>query len=167
MSKIILGIDPGPTYSAFALMDGETVINAGKIDNKELIRRLKGVSEYRFPIIDMLTGQRILDVAIESIVSYGAPVGRETFTTCYQIGRIMQVCDDLGVDYFLYPRQEYANAICGCKAKDATVRQALLVRLGGDKKGEPTYLLKGDGSDKRSAAALALYHMDKQKWSAK
>ena len=39
------------------------------------------------------------------------------------------------------------------------MRAALLTRFGGDKKGEPLELLKGS-TDKRSAFAVAVYHLD-------
>jgi hypothetical protein len=40
-----------------------------------------------------------------------------------------------------------------------------MTRFGGDKKGEPLHLLKGN-SDKRSAFAIAVYHADKRKFAA-
>jgi hypothetical protein len=92
------------------------------------------------------------------------PVGREVFETAYEIGRLMQWFDQFSIRYSLYPRQEYAHSICGTgKISDSILRQALLLRFGGDKKDEPLHQLKGS-SDLRSAYAVAVYHLDKKKW---
>ncbi len=144
---MILGIDPGPVESAFALVDEQyQVVAAGKVDIGRLIRGIRCAPPAQ--------------VVVESIQSYGMVVGRSVFDTCYVIGRIYQVCEDLGLPVTLYPRPEYTRRICGVgKINDAVVRQALCLRFGGDKKGEALYALKGN-SDKRSAFALAVYHID-------
>lgn len=146
---MIVGIDPGPSESAYCQIEGYDIKRAGKVDNEFLI--------------DLLYGLNPSHVAIESIQSYGMPVGREVFDTCYQIGRIIQKCVDGGIPYSLYPRPEYVRAICGVsKVSDSILRQSLLLRFGGDKKGEALHLLKG-ASDKRSAFAVAVYHLDKDR----
>ena len=152
---LILGIDPGPTESAYALIGQEIpggvsdlfrIHEAEKVPNKSLIGRLSVL--------------RPEHVAIESIQSYGMAVGRSVFDTCFMIGRLIQVCKDHNIPFTLYPRPEYTRRICGVgKINDAVLRQALLLRFGGDKKGEPLYALKGC-TDKRSAFAVAAYHVD-------
>ncbi len=145
---MILGIDPGPSETAYCLTSGYDIVKADKVGNSCFFEDFKEMAPAH--------------VAIESIQSYGMAVGQSVFQTCYQIGRIIQKCVDYGIPYTLYPRQEYARAICGtAKISDAILRQALLLRFGGDKKGEPLFLLKGN-SDKRSAFAVAAYHLDKQ-----
>lgn len=145
---MILGIDPGPTESAYCQTGGYEIIASDKLANDVLL--------------DTIEWHNVSHVAIESIQSYGMAVGRSVFETCYMVGRIIQKCIDQEIPYSLYPRQEYAKSICGTsKISDAILRQALLLRFGGDKKGEPLYLLKG-ASDKRSAYAVAVYHMDRQ-----
>lgn len=144
---MILGIDPGNKESAFALVDkGYVVAEADKIENhrlRDVVRQYTCISE----------------VVVESIQSYGMPVGREIFDTCLMIGRIQQVADDRNLPNYLYPRPEYARAICGTnKVKDSVLRQALELRFGGYNKGEPLHLLRG--TDKRSAFAVAVYHID-------
>lgn len=153
--KIIIGIDPGPTQTAYAIIDGRYgVVEADKIPNKDFIDML-----VYLPFRNDPTGN-IAHAAIESIQSYGMPVGKETFETCYMIGRIMECFDRNDTPYTLYPRPVYAKSICGVgKISDSVLRQALLLRFGGDKKGEPMYPLKGC-SDKRSAFAVAAYHLD-------
>lgn len=145
--SLVLGIDPGPVETAFALVDASyRVIRADKVPTDAVLEAIRtsppGV------------------VAIESIQSYGMAVGQSVFQTCYAIGRIQQRCKDHGVPFAMYPRPEYARRICGVgKISDAIVRQALCLRFGGDAKGEPLNLLKGN-SDKRSAFAVAVYHLD-------
>jgi len=158
---MIIGIDPGPRHSAYALIDSSGVVEeAGKVVNESLRSYLRR----------WLVNRDVEAVCIESIQSYGAPVGRETFETCYEIGRLLEICDNnFSVHQcpsFLYPRQEYANTICGVKANDAILRAALLTRFGGDKKGEPMHALKGS-TDLRSAFAIAVYHTDKTRWEAR
>jgi Holliday junction resolvasome RuvABC endonuclease subunit len=143
----VLGVDPGPRESAFALVsEGYVVLDAGTVGNDDLAALVRRTAPAA--------------VAVESIQSYGMPVGRETFETCYAVGRALQACADLGTPCFLYPRPEYARRLCGVgKVSDAVLRQALLLRFGGDRKGEPLHRLKGS-TDKRSAFAVAVYHRD-------
>jgi hypothetical protein len=143
----VLGIDPGPTESAYCLIDErQRVIAAGK----EAVEKIIGGLRTSPPA----------HVVIESIQSYGMPVGRSTFETCYVIGELIRACKDAGIPYTLIPRPEYTRRICGVgKINDAILRQALLLRFGGDKKGEPLEKLKGC-TDKRSAFAVAAYYVD-------
>lgn len=145
----ILGIDPGSAESAYCLTrPDQTIACAGKLPNGEFTCFLRG-----------LAGE-VSAVAIEGIQSYGMAVGREVFDTCYQIGRTLQVCEDMRIPITVYNRPEYAKAICGVgKVTDAVLRSSLMTRFGGDKRGEPLNLLKGC-SDKRSAFAVAIYHAD-------
>jgi hypothetical protein len=144
----VVGIDPGDTQSAYAVVDAHyEVVEADKVENEALALFLKCT------LVDT-------HVVVEGIQSYGMPVGRNVFDTCYQIGRILQICDDLGLPWTIYNRPEYTKAICGVqKISDSVLRQALLLRFGGDKKGEPLNKLKGS-TDKRSAFAIAAYHLD-------
>lgn len=144
----VVGIDPGDNQSAYAVVDANyEVVEADKVENEDLALFLK-----------CILGDT--HVVVEGIQSYGMPVGRNVFDTCYQIGRILQICDDLGLPWTIYNRPEYTKAICGVqKISDSVLRQALLLRFGGDKKGEPLNKLKGS-TDKRSAFAIAAYHLD-------
>lgn len=145
--NLVLGIDPGSTESAYCLVDhGFRITEAEKVPNPRLTA--------------MLWTWRGLDVAVESIQSYGMVVGRSVFDTCFMIGRVQEICSTLRMPCTLYPRPEYTRRICGVgKVNDAVLRQALLLRFGGDKKGEPLFALKGC-TDKRSAFAVAAYHID-------
>jgi len=155
---MIFGIDPGPVESAFAVVHKfprpYEILVAGKLPNEDLIRELKN------PILEW----GVFDVVVESIQSYGFVVGKSVFETCYMIGRIIQVCKDKSLQCNLYPRPEYARAIVGGqKVTDSLLRLALMNRFGGDKKGEPLNQLRGN-PDKRSAFAVAVYHLDRMKW---
>lgn len=144
----VLGIDPGPTESGYALVRSDyTIEYAAKVANAVLLDEV-------LPMLDCS------DVAIEEIQSFKKPVGRSIFRTCYQIGRILRDCELRKIKTTLYYRQEYARAICGTsQVSDAILRRSLLLRFGGDQKGEPLAALKGS-TDKRSAFAVAVYRLD-------
>lgn len=148
MSRLIVGIDPGPTQSAYCYIGLDyTIAAAAKVENRLLLGDL-----YAHPVSH---------VAIEGLACYGRPVGRETFETAYMVGRVLEMADSQGTPWTIYHRPEYANAIAGTgKVTDAVLRQALLLRFGDDCKGGPLYVLKG-ASDKRSAYAVAVYHLDR------
>lgn len=152
--NMYLGIDPGNEQTAYALVrEDYVVIEADKVDNRVFRAYLRGF-KFHHP-----------EVCIESIQSYGMTVGRTVFETCYEIGRIIETCERQNFIWRLYPRPEYARALIGgMKIKDSLIRQALITRFGGDKKGEPLHRLKGN-TDKRSAFAVAVYHIDKMRLS--
>jgi hypothetical protein len=150
---MILGIDPGHEQSAAVLVHDDYGIEwASKMDNALLLATLNPY--------------HVEAVALECLQSYGMPVGRETFETAYWIGRYWQAFEAKLVPVHLYPRPKIVRAITGSQCGDAALRAALLQRFGGDKKGEPLYPLKGQGSDKRSAYAVAVYHLDGAKLGA-
>lgn len=152
--SLLMGIDPGTTESGYAIIDEEySVRQAGKVPNEDL---LKLISPWPDLMVDT--------IIVESMQNYGQVFGKSSIETCYFIGRVIQVALSAGIPYFLYPRPEYARAICGCtKISDAILRQAILNRFGGDTKGEPLNLLRGN-SDKRSAFSVAVYHLDTLKY---
>lgn len=150
---LVMGIDPGPTHSAYAVVQEDySIVRACKLPNDEVREDLRSLFD---------RGE-VGHVAIEGIVCYGRPVGRETFETAYMVGEIQGMCRVADVPYTIYARPEYANAIAGCgKVTDAILYQALRLRFGGANKGEPLYALKGE-SDLRSAFAIAVYSLDCQ-----
>lgn len=150
---VVIGIDPGTNESGYAtILSDYSILDAGKITNEDLLGYVNARSST--PI----------ELVVESIQSYGHAMGKSTIETCYFIGRLLQVADEGGVPLTLYPRPEYARSICACmKVNDAIVRRSLISRFGGDKKGEPLEKLKGN-SDKRSAFAVAAYHLDLKRY---
>ena len=153
--NMIIGLDPGTTHTGYCLIDfSYKVKEAGKAENAR--------------VRDMLKQMPVSHAAIESLACYGMAVGREVFETAYQIGRFQEILESRCVPVALYAKPEYGPAIAGVrKVTDSVIRQSLLLRFGGDKKGEPLHLLRGD-SDRRSAFAVAAYHLDnlvRAKWA--
>lgn len=143
---LVMGVDPGPTMSAYVLIrDDYSIVQAAKVPNS---------------LIDIRGG--FSHVAIEGLACYGRPVGQETFQTAYMVGRLLERARMADIPATIYHRPEYANAIAGTgRVTDAVLYQALRLRFGGANKGEPLHLLKGQ-SDLRSAFAVAAYHLDRQ-----
>lgn len=130
----VLGIDPGNEESAFCWFDG-TVRLFMYGCNREALEWV-----LRMPHPDI--------VAIERIASYGMPVGREVFETCFWTGRFIQVAEQVGYRVELIERVKVKSHLCNsAKAKDGNVRQALIDRFGprGTKKAPGgTYGISGD-----------------------
>jgi hypothetical protein len=140
--EMIFAIDPGPTESAFVVWDG-ALIQFGKVPNELMRVRL---SSFRNGI-----------VAIEEIASYGMPVGREVFQTMLWSGRFLEIAERNGMKVYMIPRRNVKVFMCGTmRANDASIRQALLDKIGPQgtqKQPGPTYGLK---RDTWSALAIAL-----------
>ncbi len=116
MSFRVIGIDPGTFESGFLVWE-DGVIEAATIPNLELRARLK---ENNFG------GAKL--VGIEMVASYGMPVGKETFETVRWIGRFEE-CSIPPVR--LVYRKDVKIHLCGTvKAKDGTIRQALIDKYG-------------------------------------
>lgn len=151
MNKTILAIDPGPTQSAFVLWDGGI--------------KSKGIQQNHPNFLWHICNLGAVDfLVIEEIVSYGMPVGKETFQTVLWSGRFMQDWYRSGKSedaVCFVPRKTVVTHHCGSsRAKDANVRQAMLDRVGlqGTKKSPgPTYGVK---ADMWSALAIAVWYWD-------
>ncbi len=151
---MIFAIDPGPERSAYVLLGGDGVpIEFEILDNRNL-GRLERMSR-------SCRGSH--DLVIESVESYGMPVGKEVFETCYWIGRF-----DANCTATLIPRRDIKLHLCGSpRAKDSHIRQALIDRFGPGKakaiglKATPGPLY-GFKSHLWSALALAVTHYDKK-----
>lgn len=122
----------------------------GLVPNQELMSLLKN------GLADKSTR-----VVVEMIASYGMPVGQTTFETCVFIGRIHQICEDMGSEVLYAYRKKIVTWHCGSsRAKDGNVRQALIDKYGeqGTKKNPgPTY---GVSKDIWSALAIATYYTE-------
>ena len=73
----ILAIDPGPLLSGLCILDGARVLHAGVEPTPAIRLRLKSLRTHL--------------VAIEMIACYGMAVGAEVFTTCVEIGRMVEI----------------------------------------------------------------------------
>jgi hypothetical protein len=122
----ILGIDPGPTESAYVLLNPELKpIAFEKTNNDELISNaLLAIAGHRIRQFD-----ESIDVAIEMVASYGMPVGRDVFETCVWVGRFWERLENFPKKTFVYRREEKITICHSPKANDATIRQALVDRF--------------------------------------
>lgn len=124
----VLGIDPGTSDSAFCLWDGEKerVADCDILPNEHMLERLRAGLMPIAPYFDLKHQTGIL--AIEKVVSYGMPVGAETFETVFWYGRFAEAWKR---DFRQISRKEIKLHLCGSpRAKDPNVRQVLMDRFG-------------------------------------
>lgn len=117
--KPILAIDPGPERSAYVGLQNGVPQFAYIWENREIIHAAIPTDYYT--------------LVIESVESYGMPVGKTTFETCYWIGRFWQkwVSHSIRSEVELVSRKQVKLHLCGtARAKDSNVRQALIDRFG-------------------------------------
>lgn len=133
----VVAIDPGNTESAYVVLDGNQLVEFGKIENHALLERI--------PFL------RVMDehLAIEMIASYGMAVGASVFDTCVWVGRFVQAwTSPKPAPYTLVYRREVKVHVCGnSRAKDSNIRAALIDRWGGvaaTKKGGALYKVSKD-----------------------
>lgn len=120
-----MGIDPGPTQSAFCLFDGEKVWNPSIVANDVLISMIPFPTHADPNVI----------VAVEHLQCFGLAVGAEVFETAYWIGEIRRACRYREVSFVKILRSEVKMHLChSMKAKDANIRQALIDKFGGREK---------------------------------
>lgn len=161
--KVIIGIDPGNTYSGYVIVehDGKEikqVLDRGKLHNNQIFDMLKSpqCKEY--------------NLAIEMVESYGMPVGREVFQTCVYIGRFLEVALSSGLAkdiQYIYRHEEKLNLCNTSRAKDSNIVQALVDRFapgeknyGKGKKESPGFFY-GFAKDAWQAMAVATTYFDK------
>ncbi len=147
----ILAIDPGSTHSALVVWDGAKILHASKDENALVGRRITtGIQ---------LDG--IKHISCERIESYGMPVGREVFETCFWTGRFWEVANRNQQPFFLIPRRLVKLHLCGqARAKDSNIRQALVDRFGGKGTKAAPGLTYGLKADLWQAFALAVTCLD-------
>ena len=147
---MILGIDPGPTRSAFCMWDGEKIRLFGTKDNNSVANELV-----------KLDGSGTV-VGCEHLQCFGMAVGKDVFETAYWVGDFRATCREFSVPFVRVYRGQVKMHHCqSMRAKDSNIRQALIDRFGppGTKKAPGlTYGLKGD---EWSAFAIAVMVADK------
>lgn len=117
----ILAIDPGNLYSAYCIINADTLrpVQFGKVINDDLRAAI-------------LNGSLSYDGAvIEKVASYGMAVGAEVFDTCVWIGIFTEDIAFKGVckaDY-LFRREEKLHICHDSRAKDSNIRIALIDRF--------------------------------------
>jgi hypothetical protein len=130
----IIAIDPGPTVSAYVLLDKDGRYKGGETVANDTLRRLcaKGFEEQRERFDDP---SEITKLAIEIFGNMGKHVGAEVFETAYWIGRFVER---------LHHAFPYSGGVVGLKrhyvkkhfqvpqgANDADVRAAITEQWGG------------------------------------
>ncbi len=114
---IVLGIDPGPEFSCIVAYDGQRILYATLLPNREMLAHL---------LVEKYNADHL---AIEMIASYGMPVSDSVFDTCVWIGRFQQ---QFGADRVkLIKRLEVKLHLTHeSRAKDSNIRAALIDRFG-------------------------------------
>lgn len=115
----VLAIDPGYTQSAWLILNADRPLAFGILPNDE--------------VIDFLAaGCGAESLAIESVASYGMPVGAEVFETCVWTGRFIQAwLERSGPAPRRVYRREVKMHLCGSmRATDTNIRAALIDRYG-------------------------------------
>lgn len=122
----ILGVDPGPTESAYCLIPGgaygDDPMSFGKRDN-EYVRHLIASASFAYDVL-----------VVEKIESFGMAVGAEVFETVWWSGRFAQTAMHFDKQTARLPRKAIKLHLCGSmRAKDGNIRQALIDKYGGTK----------------------------------
>jgi len=159
--KTVIGIDPGNIESAISVYDGTRIVYCAKLPNmidsedhffERLFHEHSVAAEYsQYPI----------KIFIETIQSYGMPVGQEVFETCFYIGRLQLLLEQNNIPYEMVKRSDIKLHHCGTtRAKDTNIKAALIERFG-DKgtKAAPGFFF-GVTGDGWSACAIAIHGHD-------
>jgi hypothetical protein len=143
---IHIGIDPGPTETAFVIYDTlpGCHVCGWKLPNEDAVKKLTA-----FTMILAPPQRDSVRLHIEMIASYGMPVGKEVFETCVWIGHFMEIQPSI-TDRLT--RMMVKTHLChSAKANDSNIRQALIDCYGGKDKAigkkatpGPLYGLNGD-----------------------
>ena len=89
-----------------------------KAENDELLARIP----------QLMDRYGDLSLAIEMVASYGMPVGREVFKTCFWAGMFWQAAN-VSQKRLIYRMDEKLCLCHDSRAKDANIRQALIDRF--------------------------------------
>jgi hypothetical protein len=144
-SITVIAVDPGPTQSAYVLLEANGTIRQGrKADNEDVLYALGYADDSFHSSI----------CVCERIRSYGMPAGAELFETCEWSGRFQQAWVSKGhtFEWHWMARKDVKLNLCGNpRAKDANIRQALIDRYGGKERAigckkspGPLYGISGD-----------------------
>ena len=114
---IVIGVDPGPTQSAFVVWDGELVMQHEICPNKELRDYLEDWAAFGC-LCDI--NKIPSAIVFEQVESFGMAVGRDVFETVFETGRMFQVVKFLA---WRMPRREVKMHLChSMRAKDSNIQ---------------------------------------------
>ena len=145
--KTYLGIDPGPTESAYCLLRDNVPLAFSKVPNQALREYLANNVQYDV-------------VCIEHFQSFGMALGKSSIDTMYVIGELRHQLSSAGKSWHPVLRGQIKMHHCkSMRAKDSNIRQAMLDRFGEDsiKKGGVLYKCS---KDCWSSLAIACFAYD-------
>lgn len=156
---VVLGIDPGPSESAWVLLVDGKVADHFNQDNEALLTALRN----GWPANSF--GR--CHVAIEGMEPYGYPPAEETFATCMIAGRFQEAATQHHETSILTRKPIVMNltgkmAVKGMK-NDTRVKNALLLRFGHNGTWRDEGPLKGISTHKWAALAVAVTASDKMR----
>lgn len=117
--RYLLAVDPGTTHSAYVVLHDGKPLSCDKVANADMLDVVK---------------RSTLPLVIESVASYGKPVGVETFETVLWYGRFVQAhVDSNDLPVMLLRRPDVKLRLCYTTrgVTDAVIRQAMLDEFGG------------------------------------
>lgn len=149
-NSVILGIDPGQEKSAYLLWDKDNreILAMEIVDNEYLINPIISTLEYGV-------------CGIETVVSYGMPVGKTTFETCFWLGEFRRRLKDINKKFYLIEKPNIRLHFCNSRrAKDSNINQALVDRFGKKGTKKNPGILYGVKTHIWSALAISVYLAD-------
>ena len=124
MTNVHIAIDPGPTESAYVVMEGERPLEFAKGENSQVRHRLNA---------EFIQARGRPHLVVEMVASYGMPVGEEVFETVLWTGRFIELWHPL--PFSKVKRAEVKMHLChSMRAKDSNILQALYDRYGGNRR---------------------------------
>jgi hypothetical protein len=121
--ELIIGLDPGPTHSAFVVWDTKKMEIVGKQynENKIILSML--------PLPEVLYRKEIY--VIEKVACMGQVVGASVFETVFWSGKFAQKISSKFGKVDRMTRMVVKNTLChSSRAKDGNIRQALIDKIG-------------------------------------
>ena len=118
----VFAIDPGNVYSAYCVVDAETLrpLDFAKVPNEELREYIK---DFQFDENDR--------AAVEMLQSYGNLIGKDVLDTAVWVGRFAERLDRklLHPAAMVYRMEEKMHICSDPKAGDKNIRRALIDRF--------------------------------------
>lgn len=154
----IFAIDPGPTKSAYVLLEDGRPVAFAKLPNDVLLDGLRG------GFLPLGLGQP--DIVVIEWITVASVAGAEVYDTCRWVGRFQEAVRPLPAE--LLSRMDVLNDLFGRRnvpKADALVRRAMLDRFGGDgAKGTKSMPgpLHGFAADCWAALAVAIVWADRE-----
>ena len=177
---MLLAIDPGTSQSAYVGMKNDySVVSHAKVANNKLLELIT-LGGYDVMVIECMEPR-----LAKSKSNSNAPnqvIGRETYETCYWIGRFMEAAIRRGMDIHRVYRSEEKSRIIPTKknklppipppvprSHDSKIRKGLIMRFAqfdkknGKGKANCRDVFYGFKADEWAAFAVGVVYLDKQK----